>query len=206
MNFSLMITISGVLTGCQVGLFAMPTATPTNTPAPTKTSTPEPSATPPPTSTFAPTATLEPTPAPVGEPVYGQDVEITVLDVVFRDRIYPGGSLLYTPVSGYVIVDMGVRVKNLIPDDTIFYSWNQIYVLEDNGASWYPLWGSTKKVASGETFDPSTIGISSAQVEGGSYIRIEADTYLRLIYIVRESNQQIWFGISTSPKVEIPFP
>lgn len=206
-KFGLMIFMTGVITACQFGSFAAATATPvpanTKPPLPTNTSTSEPSPTPPPTSTFPPTATPEPTPAAVGEPVIGKDIEITVIDALVRNRVYLGGSYLYVPNPGYLLVDMGVRVKNLNPSKTIFIPWNQIYVVEDNGDSWYPLWGSTKVVASGETYDPFFIGISSIKIDGGGYIRIENDTYLRMIFIVRDSNQKILFGIGTSPQVEI---
>jgi hypothetical protein len=205
-KISSIILVAVVIMACQIGSFAAVTATPvpTNTLLPTSTSTPKPTLTKRPTLTLLPTSTTVPTPAAVGEPVLlDNNIEITVIDAFDRDRIYPGGEYLYTPKQGYILVDMGVQIRNLNPGKTVSVPWQQVYILEDNGDSWYPLWGSAKMVESGKTIDPFTIGISSNEVDGNELINIENDVYLRLIYIVQESNQQILFGIKDSPQIEL---
>ena len=205
-KISSIILVAVVIMACQIGSFAAATATPapTNTLVPTSTPTPKPTLTKRPTLTPLPTSTTVPTPAAVGEPVLlDSNIEITVIDAFDRDRIYPGGEYLYTPKQGYILVDMGVRIRNLNPGKTVSVPWQQVYILEDNGDSWYPLWGSAKMVESDKTIDPFTIGISSNEVDGNELINIENDVYLRLIYIVQESNQQILFGIKNSPQIEL---
>lgn len=192
-----------IILACSGGSLATPTAVPTVTPTTAPSKTPLPTNTPRPTSTPRPTETQIPTPAPVGEPVLGEGIEITVVDAYDRDRIYPGGSYLYTPNPGYMIIDMGVRIRNLNPGQTVSVPWNQVYVLEDNGDGWYPIWGSSKFVESGKTYDPFSIGISSNQIDGDEIISFENDAYLRLVYIVTDSNQHILFGIGASPKIEL---
>lgn len=172
---------------------------PTNTTQPTE----QPTNTPRPTSTPMPTETAIPTPAGMGEPVVGEGIEITVVDAFDRDRIYPGGEYLYTPNPGYLIIDMGVYIRNLNPGQTVSLPWNQVFILEDNGDAWFPIWGKEKVVGSGDTYDPFNIGISSVQLDGDTEISFDGDLYMRIVYIVRDSNEQILFGIGESPLIEV---
>ena len=139
----------------------------------------------------------------MGDSVSGENVTITVVEAFDRERIYPGGSYSYTPNPGYLIIDMGVRLENLTPGKTVSIPWNQVFVLEDNGDGWYSIWGSLKKVGSGDTYDPFNIGINSEQLDGQELITFDGDVYLRLINIVRESNEHILFGIGDSGLVEL---
>ncbi len=96
---------------CSVGAPAEPTETPepppTNTPLPT--STPKPTFTPKPTSTSTPVPT--PTEIPeIGKPVSSGHWEVTVIDVIYRSRIYPGGGYYYDPNPGYMFIDVGLKV------------------------------------------------------------------------------------------------
>ncbi len=174
-----------------------PTEKPTETLVPTNTPTPVPTETP------IPTETPFPTPAAVGEAVAGDGVEITVVEAYERDRLYPGGEYLYRPNAGYLIIDVGVHIKNMNPGSPISIPWNSVYVLEDNGDSWMPIYGSVEYVSSGESFDPLTIGISSDYVDENGSIETEDDAYLRLIYLVADSNEHILFGIGNSGQVEL---
>ena len=166
---------------------------------PPDTATPRPP-TPEPTETPIPTETLPPPPVPVGETVQGSNIEVTVVDVIVRDRIYPGGVYLYTPNPGYQILDFGVKVSNLKPGHTLSIQWGNVYIVEENGDSWYPIWGSAKMVASGASFDPFSIGISDTELDGNDTFQVEEDTYLRLIYIVQsDPPQTILFAIEDTP-------
>ncbi|MCJ7433872.1 MAG: hypothetical protein MUO77_10330, partial [Anaerolineales bacterium] len=78
----------------------------------------EPVATEPPQPIETPEPTAEeiletPTPAPVGVLVSSDSYEVTVIKAVKLDRLYPGGKYSYTPKAGYMIVDTGVKVRNL---------------------------------------------------------------------------------------------
>jgi len=176
---------------------AVPTATETEKP-PEPTETIEPTETPLPTETAAP-----PTPAAVGETALGEGFDLTVVDAYERDRIYPGGQYSFTPKAGYMIVDIGMRVQNQSPGTTLSFPWNTVYILEDNGDGWYPLWGSVEYVGSGETMDSMTIGISEYEVDGEELIKMENDAYLRMIFIVKDTNENLLVGIGDSQQVAL---
>ena len=188
-------------------LSACGTATPepTSTPEPTlePTATLVPTKTPVPTKTSVPTETPFPTPAAVGETVAGVGVEVTVVEAYERERLYPGGEYLYRPNAGYIIIDVGVHIKNLSPGETISIPWNNVYVLEDNDDIWMPVFGSVEYVTDGSSFDPLTIGISSDYVEANDLIEVEHDVYLRLLYVIKDSNEHILFGVGESAQIEL---
>jgi hypothetical protein len=166
---------------------------------PRDTATPRPP-TPKPTETAIPTETLPPPPVPVGEPVQGSNIEVTVVDVIVRDRIYPGGVYLYSPKAGFEILDFGVKVTNLVSGHTQSIQWSNVYIVEENGDSWYPIWGGAKMVPGGSSFDPFSIGISEQELVGTDTFEVEEDTYLRLIYIVQsDPPQTILFAIEDTP-------
>ena len=159
--------------------------------------------TPTPTQTPLPTQTPFPTPAAVGERIEGDGIYFTVVDAYQRGRIYPGGAYSYTPNPGYMAVDVGVRIQNQTPGTTITIPWRFVGLVEDNGDGWYPLWGSVKYVASGVEMDAMTIGISEYQVDGDALISLEYDAYLRMIFIVQDTNEHLLFNIGSSPDVEL---
>lgn len=158
-----------------------------------------------PTSTPKPTKTPFPTPAPLGVSIEADDFSFTVIDAVSLRRIYPGGTLLFSPNPGYLIMDIGVRIKNKNPGKTVSIPWENVYVTEANGDSWYPIWGTSKFVDSGTELDPFSLGISSEEINGVDRINFTGDAYLRLIYIVTDNENQpvpIIFGIGDAPEAE----
>lgn len=160
-----------------------------------------PTATDPPTVAPEPTATIESTPAPVGVPVKSEKFEVTVIGAVNLERIYPGGTYLYTPNAGNIIVDVGVKVSNLT-GSSVSVKWENVYVVEQNGDAWFPTWGSYKE--SGKKVDPFSLGISDANINGDDVITFNNDIYLRLIYIVTEADPTTFvFGFDDSPLIEI---
>jgi len=180
---------------------AIPTNTikATSTPLPTNTATPKPTSTPRPTKTPIPPT---PTPAPIGASVTYDSLEITVLGVTTHSHIVPGGLYYYYSKPGFIFIDVGVRVRNLTPGKAVRMQWNNVYVVEADNKSWYPLYGDTKQVDSGKQFDPFNIGIST-EVDGSKFITLDNDTYLRLVYYVTDDpNQVILFGIQDSPLIE----
>lgn len=160
-----------------------------------------PTATDRPTVAPEPTATIEPTPAPVGVPVRSGKYEVTVINAVKLERIYPGGKYLYTPNAGDVIVDVGVKVSDLTGSQ-VSVKWGNVYVVEPNGDAWYPTWGSYKE--SGKKIDPFGLGISDENINGDDLITFKGDIYLRLIFIVTEGDPTVFvFGFDDSPLIEI---
>ena len=205
---SFLIVVLTVILACSGGGLGAPAATdtpaPTNTPAPTSTITLTPTKTARPTRTPEPTATLTPTPAPLGVPVKTDSYEVTVVGAVDLKRIYPGGKYLYTPNAKYMIVDIGVRVRNLNPGQTISMPWSEVYVVEENNDSWYALWGSFEEVSSGSEIDPFTLGISDQEINGDDTFSFTQDAYFRLVYILaRESTKNILFGFGDSPMITL---
>lgn len=190
-----------LMLACGGGAFATATDTPTLSPTPLATNT----ATARPTSTPRPTNTAFPTPAPLGISIDAGDFSFTVVKAVSLRRIYPGGELLFSPNPGYLIMDIGVRIQNKNPGTTVSIPWENVYVTEANGDSWYPLWGTAKFVESGTEIDPYSLGISSDEIKGIDRINFTTDAYLRLIYIVDDNDNQpvpIIFGINDAPQAE----
>jgi hypothetical protein len=185
---SLFITALLVL-ACNGGLIAA-----TKMPVPSVTPTARPTKTP------LPTATSIPTPAPLGEAVLYKGAEITVLDVVKHDLIYPGGlSAWYPSDKSKIFIDMGVLVRNKV-GSVISTQWKYVGVLEDTGEAWYPTFASKKTVPLGTEVDPFLLEIPANQTPGEFPIMFVDDTYLRLIFIVsKEPGKTILFGIENSP-------
>jgi hypothetical protein len=180
---------------CSVGGIAQPTEVPpTDTPLPT--STPKPTFTPKPTSTSTPVPT--PTPIPeIGKPVSSENWEVTVIDVIYRDRIYPGGGYYYDPNPGYMFIDVGLKVNKLGSKSSVFSS--AIVVIDENGKPWPALWSGTKDASGGEV-DPYTIGMDSVLDED---IDISTEKYLRLAFILKEESlgKEVYFKFEDVPAV-----
>ncbi len=200
--FSLFV-ISACGFGGVFGLPPTPTSTSTATLVPTSTST----LTPVPTNTSTPTNTPTPTPAPVGSAVKYESLEITVLDVKNRESVHFGDvsgnwETFYTPKPGFFLIDVGVLVRNLDPGNVVHLKWKNVYIVEESGDAWYPGWGNMKTVSSGAKVDPFSIGLSSTNIDGDQDIEFDNDTYLRLIYGVKNDPKQIiLFGIYDSPMI-----
>ena len=187
---------------CSVGASAEPTETP-EPPAPV-TNTPLPTSTPKPTFTPKPTSTSTPIPTPtqileIGKPASSENWEVTVIDVIYRERIYPGGGYYYDPNPGYMFIDVGLKVNKLGSASTVFSS--DIVVIDENGEEWSALW-SGEKDADGKEIDPYTIGMNSALDED---INISAEKYLRLAFVLQETSlgKEIFFKFEDVPA--IPF-
>jgi hypothetical protein len=153
-------------------------------------------------STVRSTQTPIQTPAPLGIPVIlGNHAELSVIDVLHHEAVNLGGSYQFIPNPSFRVIDVGVRIVNYSPGDTISFRWNNVYVLEENGDGIYPIWGSVKPVRSGEVIDPFDIELNAEEIDGNEMISFDNDAYLRLIYIVRDIPQDMLFGIGNSPQI-----
>jgi len=184
-----------------VPLGATATPVPTNTPLPTNTATPKPTATPLPTETNTP---LPPTPAPMGVPVQSDLYEVTVLNARRLDSgVHTGDGYYWTANAGKVFIEIEVKVSNLQSGSNANVPWSSIYVVESNGDAWYPNWGGFKAVASGKSFAASNLSVSGID-DGAATLPFTDDLYLRLIYVVTESDPTtVLFGFDTSPMIEV---
>jgi len=186
-----------LILACNGGATPAPVSQPTVAAAPTEaqleaTSTPEPTATEVPAT---------PTPAPVGVPVKSASYEVTVIGANKLERLYPGGTLLYTAKAGKIIVDVGVKVTNLT-GSSASVKWGNVYVVENNGDAWYPSWGSYKE--SGKKIDPFSLGISDKTTNKDDLITFSGDIYLRLIFVVTDNAPTTFvFGFEDSPLIEV---
>ena len=195
-----------VLITTSLACSSLAPAIPTATVMPTETSVPS-TNTPVPTFTPRPTATLVPTPAPIGSSVTYNSLEITVLDVVNRESMHFGNVLdgwetFYKPIAGHYLIDVGVLVRNLKPNSFTSVTWGHIYIVEENGDSWYPGWGKAKTVEIGTKFDPLTMGLSSRNLSADDLVDFKNDTYLRLIFsVVADPKLTVLFGIEDSPMI-----
>jgi hypothetical protein len=179
---------------CSSTTPATPTPTATNTSLPT--STPEPTFTPEPTSTFTPVPTATPIPE-LGKPVSSRNWEVTVIDVVYRDRIYPGGGYYYDPNPGYMFIDVGLKVDKLGSKSSVLST--DIVVIDENGELWPALWSGDEDASDGEV-DPYTIGMDSALDED---LDISTEKYLRLAFVLKEESlgKEVYFRFEDVPAV-----
>jgi hypothetical protein len=173
---------------------AAPTLTPTLTP--TSTLTPTPTSTS--TRTPRPTNTPEPTPAPINETIKFDSLEITLLQVKTHSHIVPGGYYYYYAKAGYIFVDLGVLVSNTGTQPIKMFMRN-LYIVDENNNQWFANFGSLETVEVGKKINPSSINISNDVNTGNENVLFEKDTYLRLIFYVKD-NQTLLFGIGNSPK------
>jgi len=185
---------------CSASALAEPTATP----EPSATNTPLPTSTPKPTFTPKPTSTNTPIPTPtqileIGKPATSENWEVTIIDVIYRDRIYPGGGYYYDPNPGYMFIDVGLKVNKLGSDSTVFSS--DIVIIDENGERWSALWSGVKD-ANGNEVDPYTIGMNSVLDED---IDISTEKYLRLAFVLQDASlgKEIHFKFEDVPA--IPF-
>jgi hypothetical protein len=115
-------------------------------------------------------------------------------DVQGRHYVY------YTPPAGKRLIDVAVLVHNLNAGQPVTVKWNNVYITEANGDSWYPYWAKTKSVGANSISDPYSIGISSDEVDGNASVEFVNYTYLRLVWlVVNDPTQTLAFGIGDSP-------
>jgi len=180
----------------DAGIAMTQTARPTNTPVPTSTKTPR------------PTPTMPPTAAPIGAVVPQGSLEITLLSALERKTMHIGDVqgryyVYYYAPKGTRIIDLAVLVHNTDPNRSVKVKWGDVYVVEPNGDSWYPVWAKTKSVAEANLADPFSIGISSEDVDPESVVEFVQDTYLRLVFIVKnDSAAKLRFQVEDSPRIE----
>jgi len=175
------------------------TAAPGLTSTFTATSTPQPTFTLTLTRTPTPTNTPEPTPATIGEIIQFGPLEITLLQVENHSQIVPGGYYSYYAKPGNIFVELGVLVRNTAATPVSMYMKN-IYIVEENGDKWFASFGTSRIVEVGKRFNPIiSIRLSDIANTGEENISFEKDTYLRLIYYVKD-NQALRFGILNSPQ------
>jgi len=196
-----MLLVVMVILACNGGGLAF-----TATPVPTNTSVPTPTATSTlqPTSTSAPIVTVMPTPAPVGVPVQSESYEVTVLKTRKLDSgVHTGDGYFWTAKAGNMFIELEVKVTNLQPGVTASIPWSHVYVVEADEKAWYPNWGGYKAVSSGKSVAASSLSVSSIK-SGDEKISFKEDLYLRLIYVVAESETTtILFGFEDSPMIEV---
>ncbi|MEW6403603.1 MAG: hypothetical protein AB1649_17545 [Chloroflexota bacterium] len=192
---------------CSASAPPEPTATsvpPSDTPAPTATATPVPTS----TRTPRPTPTLEPTPAPVGVAVRSHSFEVTVLKArILQGGVYTGDGYYWTANPGYMFIELVVKAAALTTGIIERVPWSEVYIVEDDGGAWYPMWGGFKVVEIGQQLDPSAISVSAVD-DGEELISFgsDSDLYLRVIYIVIEKQPTILqFGFADAPMIEVVF-
>jgi len=137
----------------------------------------------------------------VGVPVRNDSYEVTVLNARELKRVYMGNYYWY-PNPGYIFVELIVRVSNLSKFDA-HVRWENVYIAEEGGESWYPWWGGYQAVETDKEVDGSSVGVDEI-VDGSVTINFAKDAVLRLIWIVAKGEKTtILFGFDDSPNIEI---
>lgn len=174
-----------ILSACGVGQLFGPTPTPTATATltSTPTPTPTPTATSTPTRTPTPTYTPTSTPAPMGLMASNEHWEVTVMGALYRERIYPGGFYLYRAKTGFMIVDVGIRVR-YISKPNVLIDEADVVIINEEHESVSVAWVGVKLNAGEGSIDPFSLGIND------SAKAVQGITYYRLIFIIPEADEQ----------------
>lgn len=170
--------------------------TATSTPIPTNTATLRP------TSTPRPTATFTPTPAPAGVPVANSAYEVNVIKVRKLPTVYSDRWHYWYAKTGYLLMELGVKVTNLKVGTTVRVPWRNISVKDSNGI-WNPYWGGFRPVESGLEIDPASLSFAILEKETDQVV-FDEDVYLRLIWPLADLNPSIvFFSFDGSPMIEV---
>ena len=203
---SVLLVLASIACGALAPVATSKPAT-TEPPPETAEATAEPTSTPRPTAMALPTQTPIPTPAPLGSPVTYGSLEITVLAAVGRPTMHLGDIqgrhyVYYYAKGDQRFLDIAVLVHNSDLAHPSQVNWKNVFVAEENGDSWYPVWAKTKVSASNNIGDPFSIGISSDEVKGDDAVDFKDYTYMRLVFLVaKDPAQTIVFGIGDSPPI-----
>ena len=192
------------LLACGGGAVAFtPTPLPTSTPEATDTSTPRPTRTPQPTATEVPPT---PTAVPMGTPVSNEEYEVSVvslrtLNTVYLDEIYQ-----WVPTAGNMFVELGIKVVNLKPGSSVSVPWGDVYVIEEDGGTWYPNWGEFKPVTSGVEISPKSLVFRPLD-NPSEQVTFDEVVFIRAIYgVARHSPTTLLFGFGEAPLIEVVVP
>jgi hypothetical protein len=196
-KIGLLIFISALLQACGGKAQPATTLPPRSTYTPTAivTSTMAPTSTPVPTATDIPTST----PAPLGKVVRNGSLEITVMDVNRHDNLIPGNGYRYWAKTGYIIIDLIVKLQNT-GSDPASLKWSDLYVIDGSGYHRDLLFGGSQKASKKERVNP--LAIDYQDVNGRTEITVSDTVYMRAIFIITDKPQQsVLFGIGDSPLI-----
>ncbi|GAB4402145.1 MAG: hypothetical protein OHK003_29360 [Anaerolineales bacterium] len=158
-----------------------------------------------PTSTPRPTATAVPptaTAAPVGVTVSNEEYEVNVIKVRKLGSVYLDQNYIWEANPGYLFLELGVQVISKRTGITSI-PWQNIYVTEQDGNSWYPGWGGFQTAKSGENINPATIIFAQIHNEN-ELVSFGEVVFLRLIWTIKDNNPStVYFGFDTSPLIEV---
>lgn len=193
-----------LLAACAPAPTPLPTPAPTASPAPS--STPVPTDTPIPTPTFTPTAS--PTPVPeIGKPLTGENWEVTVLVTKVRERIVTGLTL-YTPKAGYMILDIGLKARNINPSRNPNANASKAILVDELAQEWPPVFWGNQPAVKGKEIDPFSVGIYATGNVGSlasDAIEIKDQSYLRFVYFIGTGSLGKHVGFRFQDLPAVPF-
>ena len=202
---ALFVSIAAMLVlACGGGAIAF-TATPaaTLTPQVTSTSTSRPTSTPRPTATEVPPT---PTAVPMGQSVTNGDYEVNVISMRTLDTVYLDSLYHWVPTEGNMFVELGIKVVNLNPGSPVSVAWGDIYVVEEDGSTWYPNWGEFKPVSNGIEISPKSLVFRTLE-DPREPVIFDDVVFIRAIYGVTKHNPTtVLFGFGEAPLIEILVP
>lgn len=177
----------------------------TQTAAPTLTFTPTVTITLTPTVTLTLTPTLTRTTPPTATPSslgatvdFAQvNLKVSAMWAQTHTHIVPGGRYYYYAEKGNTFVEMGVLVSNA-GDKPVKYKVEDIFLIDEGKSVKRPGFGAWKTVNAGVKVDPAGLKIPTDPLTGDEEISFEKDTYLRLIFYVKDK-QTFIFRIFNSP-------
>lgn len=196
-----------ILASCIVIITSLACSTlspsPTATPQPTNTNTITPSPTKTPTFTPQPTRTPIPptaTAVPAGTPVSNMDYEVNVIKIRKLGSVYHDEYHIWHANPGYLFLELGVKV---ISKKTGNISWNNIYIINEEGKAYMPNWGGYQKSLDGTNINPANI-IFEDLTQGSFSISLSNTLFFRIIWVTEDKNPStVLFGFDTAPLIKV---
>ncbi|NWF64170.1 MAG: hypothetical protein HXY38_07685 [Chloroflexi bacterium] len=134
--------------------------------------------------------------------VSNKEYEVNVIKVRKLGSVYLDQNHVWQANPGYLFLELGVRVVGKRTGITSI-PWKNIYVVDQDGNSWYPNWGGYKTASIGEKINPAEIIFAEIENEKALISFTEA-IFLRLIWTVKDNNPStVLFGFDTAPLIEV---
>jgi hypothetical protein len=134
--------------------------------------------------------------------VSNEDYDVNVVKVRKLGSVYLDQNYVWQANPGYLFLELGVRAISKKAGSKAI-PWENIYIIEQDGSSWYPNWGGYQTAKAGETVNPASIIF--AQINSGSeVIQFSDAVFLRVIWTIKDNNPStVYFGFDNAPLIEV---
>jgi hypothetical protein len=142
----------------------------------------------------------------MGMTVSSGDYEVNVISMRTLNTVYLDTQYQWVPTAGNMFVELGIKVVNLKPGSEVSVPWGNVYVIEEDGGTWYPNWGEFKPVAKGIEISPKSL-VFKILDDPNEPVVFDEVVFIRAIYgVAKHSPTTILFGFGDAPLIEVVVP